>query len=53
MTERLLRRAKTSGRVDDNEDTIKLRLKTFENQTLHVIERFTDRVKTVSDCLVL
>jgi adenylate kinase len=30
MTRRILNRAKTSGRVDDNEDAIKLRLKTFE-----------------------
>lgn len=48
MTERLLGRAKSSGRVDDNEDTIKLRLKTFENQTLPVLEKFADRVKKVS-----
>jgi len=47
MTERLLGRAKSSGRVDDNEDTIKLRLKTFENQTLPVLEKFADRVKKI------
>lgn len=47
MTSRLLERAKTSGRVDDNEETIKLRLKTFENQTLPVVEKFADRVKKV------
>jgi len=29
MTKRILNRAKTSGRVDDNEDAIKLRLATF------------------------
>ena len=44
MVERLLNRAKTSGRVDDNEETIKKRLKTFENQTLPVLEVFNDRV---------
>ncbi|XP_065068415.1 adenylate kinase isoenzyme 5-like [Rhopilema esculentum] len=38
MTERLLGRAKTSGRVDDNEETIKKRLKTFEEQTLPVLD---------------
>ena len=37
MVERLLGRAKTSGRVDDNEVTIKKRLKTFEDQTLPVL----------------
>lgn len=31
MTKRILERAKTSGRVDDNPDAIKLRLKTFED----------------------
>ena len=47
MVERLLNRAKTSGRVDDNEETIKKRLKTFENQTLPVLEVFNDRLKKV------
>ena len=47
MVERLLNRAKTSGRVDDNEETIKKRLKTFEKQTLPVLEVFNDRVKKV------
>lgn len=47
MVERLLNRAKTSGRVDDNEETIKKRLMTFENQTLPVLEVFNDRVKKV------
>ena len=47
MVERLLNRAKTSGRVDDNEETVKKRLKTFENQTLPVLEVFNDRVKKV------
>ena len=47
MTERLLGRAKTSGRVDDNIDTIKLRLKTFENQTLPILDKYADRIKKV------
>lgn len=47
MTERLLGRAKTSGRVDDNIDTIKLRLKTFENQTLPILDKYSDRIKKV------
>ena len=38
MVERLLGRAKSSGRVDDNEETIKKRLKTFEDQTLPVLD---------------
>lgn len=48
MVERLLGRAKTSGRVDDNEETIKKRLNTFENQTLPVLDEFKDRVKKVN-----
>ena len=48
MTKRLLERAKTSGRVDDNEETIKKRLKTFEDQTLPVVDKFSDRVKKIS-----
>ena len=40
-------RAKHSGRVDDNEETIKKRLKTFEEQTLPVLDKFSNRVKKV------
>jgi len=47
MTERLLGRALTSGRVDDNIETIKLRLKTFEDQTIPVVSKWADRVKKV------
>ncbi|ORY44410.1 ADK-domain-containing protein [Rhizoclosmatium globosum] len=35
---RLLERGKTSGRADDNIDTIKKRFKTFEEQSMPVIE---------------
>lgn len=31
LTERILERAKTSGRVDDNEETLKLRFDTYRN----------------------
>ncbi|KAJ3325772.1 hypothetical protein HDU76_013132 [Blyttiomyces sp. JEL0837] len=37
---RLLERGKTSGRADDNIDTIKKRFKTFEEQSMPVIEHF-------------
>nr|CAB3220764.1 adenylate kinase isoenzyme 1-like [Phallusia mammillata] len=40
MTNRLLKRAETSGRADDNEETIKLRLKTFVEATEPVIEYY-------------
>jgi len=48
MTERLMRRGKTSGRADDNMDTIKLRLKTFEDQTKPVVEKYQTRVRQMS-----
>ena len=41
MTERLLKRGETSGRVDDNEETIKKRLQTFHNQTKPVIDYYS------------
>ena len=47
MTERLLERGKTSGRVDDNEETIKKRLDTFHNQTKPLIDHYKDKVNTV------
>jgi len=43
MVERLLNRAKTSGRVDDNEETIKLRLNTFHKHSEPVIEHYKDK----------
>ena len=38
MEERLLERGKTSGRSDDNIDTIKRRFRTFTSQSVPVIE---------------
>lgn len=40
MVERLLERGKTSGRVDDNEETIRMRFNTFQRSTLPVIEHY-------------
>ncbi|XP_078605176.1 uncharacterized protein LOC144878458 isoform X3 [Branchiostoma floridae x Branchiostoma japonicum] len=45
MMERLLGRAKTSGRVDDNEETIKKRLTTFHNATEPVVQYYEDKKK--------
>ncbi|UJR33891.1 hypothetical protein I4U23_021311 [Adineta vaga] len=45
MTERLLHRGQTSGRVDDNETTIKNRLQTFHNQTLPVLDLYKNQGK--------
>ena len=49
MVERLLERGKTSGRVDDNEETIRKRFLTFQQATLPVIEHYQqlDKVKQV------
>uniref|UniRef100_A0A5F8GBB8 Adenylate kinase 1 n=1 Tax=Monodelphis domestica TaxID=13616 RepID=A0A5F8GBB8_MONDO len=43
MVERLLKRGETSGRVDDNEETIKSRLKTYYSATEPVIKFYEGR----------
>ena len=43
MTARLLKRAETSGRMDDNEETIKKRLETFFTQTLPVVQHYEEK----------
>ena len=40
MTARLLKRGESSGRVDDNEDTIRKRLQTFHKHTKPVVEYY-------------
>lgn len=45
MKKRLLHRAETSGRVDDNEETILKRLKTFHNLTQPVIDHYGQQSK--------
>lgn len=40
MRERLLARGQTSGRADDNEETIVKRFRTFVEQSKPVIERY-------------
>merc|ERR1719378_476229 len=45
MVERLLSRGKSSGRVDDNEETIKKRLKTFVESTEPVITHYAAQNK--------
>jgi adenylate kinase len=57
LEERLLERGKTSGRADDNIDTIRKRFKTFEEQSMPVIGHFEsdnrvikiDSTKTVEE----
>jgi adenylate kinase family enzyme len=45
MKKRLLKRALTSGRADDNEETIIQRLVTFHESTEPVIEHFRNKGK--------
>ncbi|XP_070582165.1 uncharacterized protein [Ptychodera flava] len=45
MTQRLLKRAETSGRVDDNEETIKKRLATFHTHTEPVLSYYEEKEK--------
>lgn len=47
MIDRITERGKTSGRADDNPDTIKKRLATFTNETVPVVKDFEDRGKVV------
>jgi adenylate kinase family enzyme len=45
MKKRLLFRGQSSGRVDDNEETIKQRLATFHQQTKPVVEHYAAQNK--------
>ena len=40
MTQRLLERGKTSGRTDDNEETIRKRFETFRTSTMPVLDHY-------------
>ncbi|KAI9188620.1 adenylate kinase-domain-containing protein, partial [Polychytrium aggregatum] len=47
LEQRLLERGKTSGRADDNIDTIKKRFVTFENQSMPVVQHYESVGKLV------
>ena len=47
LTNRLLERGKSSGRSDDNIDTIRNRLETFLNSTKPVVEHYAKKGKLV------
>lgn len=47
MQERLLNRGKTSGRADDNAESIKKRFRTFEETSMPVVEYFEKLGKVV------
>lgn len=44
MTKRLLERGISSGRVDDNEETIKKRLETFHKHSEPVMKHYSTKV---------
>ncbi|XP_038207545.1 adenylate kinase isoenzyme 1 isoform X2 [Zerene cesonia] len=48
LTQRLLGRAASSGRADDNADTIKLRLKTFLDNNDMVLAQYPDKLKRIN-----
>jgi len=55
MTGRLLERAKTSGRNDDNLETIRKRFKTFREESMPIVEMYEKKGllrKVVADCSV-
>ncbi|KAK5280995.1 UMP-CMP kinase-like protein [Cryomyces antarcticus] len=47
MQQRLLERGKTSGRADDNEESIKKRFKTFEETSMPVVNYYKEQGKVV------
>jgi len=47
MTERLLNRGKTSGRIDDNPAVIKKRFQTYNQETQPVIQYYKKQNKAV------
>lgn len=53
MLERLTTRGATSGRTDDNLESIKLRFKTYINQSLPVIDYYEKLTKVRRVCFML
>ena len=51
MTQRLLKRAETSGRADDNVETIKKRLVTFHQHSEPVIAAYKAKCSVVSSLI--
>lgn len=47
MRERLLNRGKTSGRADDNEESIKKRFRTFVETSMPVVDKFDSQNRVV------
>ena len=49
LTSRLIERGKSSGRVDDNIESIKKRLTLFHEKTSPVVEHYNEIVASVSN----
>lgn len=47
MLQRLIKRGQTSGRADDNEESIKKRFKTFVETSMPVVDYFEEKGKVV------
>ena len=47
MMERLIKRGKTSGRIDDNVEVIKKRFETYQHETKDVINYFKSKNKAI------
>ena len=45
MEERLIRRGQTSGRADDNAETIKKRFRTFVDKTMPLLDSYEEKKK--------
>jgi UMP-CMP kinase len=48
MEERLLKRGESSGRTDDNIESIRKRFKTYIDQTMPIIEQYNKQGKAVT-----
>lgn len=48
MTERLIKRGETSGRIDDNQETISKRLVTFHEETTPILGYYGKQGKLVT-----
>lgn len=47
MLKRILERGKTSGREDDNEESIKKRFRTFQETSMPVVDKYRAENKVV------
>ena len=47
MTDRILKRAATSGRNDDNIETLKKRFANFRDEQMPIINKFVDQGKCI------